>query len=260
MRHAFRQHWREYLLEGLGLGLFMVSAVGFAVLLFHPGSPLGAGDRLGRRLAMGIAMGLTAVALVYSPIGRRSGGHFNPAVTLAFLRLERIAGADAAWYVVFQALGGVMGVVAALLLFGPRVAHASVNYVVTVPGLSGPGVAFAAEAAVSGILMTVVLATSNHARLSRFTGLFAGALVATFITFEAPLSGMSMNPARTLASAVPSGVWTSAWIYLLAPILGMMAAVQLHARRQRPVHCAKLYHPRGVRCIFRCDYAALEER
>jgi aquaporin Z len=71
---------------------------------------------------------------------------------------------------------------------------------------------------------------------------------------------MSMNPACTLASAVPSGVWTSAWIYLLAPILGMMAAVQLHARRQRPVHCAKLYHPRGVRCIFRCDYAALEER
>ena len=66
--------------------------------------------------------------------------------------------------------------------------------------------------------------------------------------------------ARTLASAVPAGVWTSLWIYVAAPVVGMLAAVQLYARHHRPVHCAKLYHPRGVRCIFRCDYAALKER
>jgi aquaporin Z len=255
MRDAFRTHWPEYLLEGLGLGLFMMSAVAFAVLLFHPGSPLGPGDPLMRRVAMGIAMGLTAVALVYSPIGRRSGGHFNPAVTLAFLRLERMERPDAAWYIVFQVMGGITGMVVAAMVFGAPIAHASVNYVVTVPGPAGVGVAFAAEATISSILMTVVLAASNQARLAPFTGVLAGTLVATFIAFEAPLSGMSMNPARTLASAVPAGVWTSAWIYLVAPVCGMLIAVQLYARGQRPVHCAKLYHPRGVRCIFRCDYA-----
>jgi aquaporin Z len=260
MRDAFREHWPEYLLEGLGLALFMVSAVGFAVLLFHPGSPLGPGDPRLRRVGMGVAMGLTAIVLVYSPIGRRSGGHFNPAVTLAFLRLERISGADAAWYVLFQTVGGVTGVVLAARLVGDAIGHAAVNYVVTVPGMAGTGAAFGAEVAISGVLMTVVLATSNHAQLSRFTGLFAGALVATFITLEAPLSGMSMNPARTLASALPAGVWTSLWIYVVAPVVGMLAAVQLYARHHRPVHCAKLYHPRGVRCIFRCDYAALKER
>ena len=247
-------------MEALGLALFMLSAVGFAVALFHPGSPLGAGDPLTRRLAMGAAMGLTAVALVYSPIGRRSGGHFNPAVTLAFLRLEKIAGADAAWYMLFQVIGGITGVAVASFLVGAPIAHTSVNYVVTVPGVAGRSGAFAAEVAISAILMTVVLSCANHPRLSRFTGLFAGALVAAFITLEAPLSGMSMNPARTVASALSANVWTGAWIYLVAPVFGMLAAVQLHARRQRPVHCAKLYHPRGVRCIFRCDYAALGRR
>jgi hypothetical protein len=82
--------------------------------------------------------------------------------------------------------------------------HPAVNYVVTVPGFAGAGIAFAAEACISFGLMLVVLIVSNHTKLNAWTGVFAGVLVASYITVEAPLSGMSMNPARSFASALPA--------------------------------------------------------
>jgi aquaporin Z len=246
-------------MEALGLGLFMVSAAAFAALLFHPSSPVSAlvpGDH-GRRVLMGLAMGLTAVGLIYSPWGRRSGAHLNPAVTLTFLRLGKIAGPDAAFYALFQAAGGVLGMLVAVQVLGPLVAHPSVNYVVTVPGPAGVGIAFVAEVAISLGLMTVVLLVSNTPRLASFTGWFAGAVVTTWIAVEAPVSGTSMNPARTLASAAPAGVWTAFWIYVAAPTLGMLLAAEAHVRlARRGVRCAKLHHDERRRCIFRCGYAA----
>jgi len=92
------------------------------------------------------------------------------------------------------------------------------------PGPGGIGAAFLAESLISFILIAVVLTVSNTQKLARFTGLFAGACVATFIIWESPYSGMSMNPARTLGSAVLPGLWTALWIYFLAPPLGMLAA------------------------------------
>jgi len=256
MRDALRFHWPEYLIEATGLGLFMMSASLFAVLLFHPGSlaaetMLGS---LGRRTLMGLAMGLTAVALVYSRWGKRSGAHFNPAVTLTFLRLGKVSGWDAFFYVAAQWAGGVGGMLLAAAVLHRFIAHPSVNYVATVPGAWGIGVAFASEVATSFALMSVVLRVSNTKHLSRFTGLFCGALVATYITLEAPLSGMSMNPARSFASALPAHLWTSFWIYLTAPLLGMLLAAELYVRTRRPVLCAKLHHDNAERCIFRCNY------
>ena len=89
----------------------------------------------------------------------------------------------------------------------------------------------------------------------------AGALVAIFITFEAPFSGMSMNPARTLASAFSAGEFPSIWIYFTAPPLGMFFAAQLYRLRggAPAVHCAKLNHHNHTRCIFRCRFAELEK-
>jgi aquaporin Z len=106
------------------------------------------------------------------------------------------------------------------------------------------------------MLMSVVLRVSNSARVAHYTGLLAGALVATYITLEAPLSGMSMNPARSFGSALVSQLWTALWIYFIAPSLGMLTAAELY-RRQRGVHaviCAKLHHHNGKRCIFHCGY------
>jgi aquaporin Z len=106
--------------------------------------------------------------------------------------------------------------------------------------------------------MTVVLTVSNRPRLNRFTGLCAGALVGCYILVEAPLSGMSMNPARTVGSAVYAHVWTALWVYFTAPLLGMLAAGELYVARQgiQGVLCAKLHHDNRQRCIFRCHYAA----
>jgi aquaporin Z len=259
MRDAWRRHWPEYAMEALGLGLFMLSATGCAIVLFHPVSPVltALPSETGRRAVMGLAMGLTAIALVYSPWGRRSGAHLNPAVTLTFFRLGKVAGPDAVCYALAQAAGGLAGMLLGVLVFGAVVAHPAVNYVVTVPGPRGIAAAFAGEVAISLGLMTVVLVASNTARLAPYTGCLAGLTVATWITVEAPLSGMSMNPARTLASAAPAGVWTAFWIYVTAPALGMLAAAELYVRLLgRRARCAKLHHDGRRRCIFRCGYAA----
>jgi aquaporin Z len=184
------------------------------MLLEHPTSPIRAAmptDRL-RRAVMGAAMGLTAIAIVYSRFGKRSGAHFNPCVTLTFFRLGKVAPTDALLYMVAQFMGGIAGATLAALALGEALGDPAVRFVVTVPGPRGLGVAFAAEAAISFLLMAIVLTVSNTPRLSRFTGIASGLLVATYIRFEAPLSGMSMNPARTLGSALAAFEWRGLWI------------------------------------------------
>lgn len=264
MTDALRTHWAEYLIEAAGLGVFMLSACLVTVVLQHPASPAHrlVADPTLRRAVIGIAMGLTAIALVYSPFGRRSGAHLNPVVTLTYLRLGMIAPWDACFYVTAQFAGGVAGVMVAKAIAGPGLAHPLVSYAVTVPGAFGVGAAFLAELAISFGMMTLVLQASNSPRLTRFTGLLCGALVALYIVVEAPLSGMSMNPARTVGSAVSAGTWTGLWVYFAAPLVGMLLAAEVRVRRTglRSVYCAKLRHPDGGPCIFRCRYRELRDR
>jgi aquaporin Z len=207
-REALKRHWPEYLMEAAELGLFMISACLFTVLLEHPASPVQQAipSPLIRRVLIGIAMGLTAICLIYSPWGKQSGAHFNPAVTLTFLRLGKIGRWDAAFYVLAQFVGGVAGVLIAASVLGNLVTDPAVNYAVTAPGPAGLGVAFAAEFAISCLLMTMVLKVSNTERIARWTGAFSGLMVAAYISLEAPLSGMSNNPARSLGSALPAQV------------------------------------------------------
>jgi aquaporin Z len=251
------EHWAEYAIEAALLGTFMLSACLFSVLLFYPASPIVPllPDPFHRRVVMGVAMGVTAVMLNYSAWGKQSGAHYNPAVTFAFARLGKIARGDVVGYVSAQFLGAVAGVFLAGLAARAMLAHSDVHYAVTRPGDSGIVAAFVAEAVISCILMTVVLTTSNRIRLAPYTGLFAGLLVATFIAIEAPLSGMSMNPARTLGSGFWAHDWTAMWIYFTAPPLGMLLATELYLRRHGPsgIFCAKLHHLNGKRCIF-CEY------
>lgn len=259
MTSTLRAHWPEYLIEAAGLALFMVSACTFGVFLFHPGSPFHAALRsdFTRREVMGVAMGATAVVIIYSPWGQRSGAHVNPSTTLAFLRLGKLSRADAAFYVASQFAGALSGVAVSWALLGSRLSHPAANFVATVPGPGGPFVAFAAEFAIAFVLMSVVLVVSGS-RFQRLTGLCAGVLVAAFITFEAPVSGMSLNPARSFGSAVFAGALKPLWIYLLAPTLGMqLAASLLPARVKRG--CAKLDHPRDRDCIF-CGQASVAKR
>ena len=261
MLDAVRCHWPEYAMEAWGLGLFMFVACALGVLLDHPSSPVRQmieSDTV-RRATFGAAMGAMAILNVYSPWGKRSGAHLNPSVTLTFWRLGKVETRDAIFYAVAQFAGGIVGVLSAQLVFAMLIAHPDVNYVATVPGPRGAGVAFVAEAAITFILISVVLRVSNSARFGRYTGLFAGLMVMTFITIEAPLSGMSMNPARTLGSALPAKVWTELWIFFTAPPLGMLAAAEVYLRLKGKHHvfCAKFHHHNSKRCIFKCNFDEL---
>lgn len=254
---ALRDHWREYLIEAAALGTFMMSAATMTVLLEHPASPLhrSVSDAMTRRLLMGLAMGLTAASIIYSPWGRRSGAHMNPAVTLTYFRLGKVARLDAVAYIAAQFAGGVAGIALASVTLTHWISDPAVNYVVTAPGPLGATAAFAAEAAISFVMMLVVLSASNHVRVAPFTGALAAVLVATFITIEAPLSGMSMNPARSLGPDVVGDTWRGLWIYFTAPPLGMLLAAETFVglRGRLFVRCAKLHHDRGP-CIFNCSY------
>ncbi|OGT13370.1 MAG: hypothetical protein A3J49_10105 [Gallionellales bacterium RIFCSPHIGHO2_02_FULL_57_16] len=254
---SLRHHWPEYLMEAWGLGMFMVSA-GLVVMLMESATfPLHRtiADAGLRRAMIGIAMGLTAIGIIYSPWGKQSGAHLNPAVTLAFFRLGKVAAWDMLFYIAAQFIGGTLGVLLVWGLFGDGFAQPPVNYMATLPGAGGYWLAFAAELLISLALMLTVLFFMNRRGLEHMAGLAVGALVALFITFEMPLSGMSMNPARSFASAFSGGDWTYLWIYFSAPLLGMLAAVELG----RPLKlntvrmCAKLDHADDRRCIH-CGY------
>ncbi len=259
MFDALKNHWLEFVCEAVGLGAFMISACFFAVLLFHPQSPLSFLDASFRLVLMGLAMGTTAILIIYSPFGKLSGAHINPSVTLTFWRLGKVKTNDAIFYAVFQFIGASGGVFLSWLILGDWLAE--VQFVVTIPGKYGSFVSFVSEFGISFLLMTTVLVTSNNRKLSRYTPFFAGFLVATYISFESPISGMSMNPARTFGSAIVAGVWNSWWIYFLAPPLAMLAAAEVYVRIKgwHSVFCAKFHHHNKMRCIFNCNFDELEK-
>jgi aquaporin Z len=197
-------NWREYLAEAAALAAFMLSASLFTTLLEHYQSPLKEliPSPFARRVLMGAAMGLTAAAIIYSPLGARSGAHMNPSVTLAFVRLGKVARADAFFYILAQFGGGLLGILLAHSVLGELLAEPAVDFITTRPGSAGELAAAGGELAISFLMMTVLLRVAANPRSMRWTGAVAALLVMLNITFEAPLSGMSMNPARTLGPAV----------------------------------------------------------
>ncbi len=251
---SLQTHWPEYLMEAGLLGAFMVSACVFGALYEFPQSPVRHAIMSGllRRALMGLTMGLTAVGIIYSPWGQQSGAHINPSTTLTFLRLGKIQAWDAIFYIGAQFTGAALAVYLVARLLGREISDPAVRYVVTVPGPRGPWVALLAEFVIATGMMSAVLYFSNHHGLAGYTGLVAGTLVALYITFEAPFSGMSINPARTFGSAFPPGIWDGFWIYLTAPPLGMLTAAELYLwwKGKYAVKCCKLHHNTDKRCIF----------
>ncbi len=220
----FQKNWRTYLIEAWALGMFMVSASLFVILTEHSSLPIRnlVESAILRRLMVGLAMGITAVLLIYSKWGKRSGAHMNPAVTLTFYMLHRISFPDMFWYILFQFVGGYFGVVIFKCFFFAYISNPAVNYVVTIPGAHGNGVAFFNEFMLSLIVIVTVLFSSNSKKLAPFTGYFVGILLTLYITFTAPFSGMSINPARTVASALVSEEWRGWWIYFISPFSAML--------------------------------------
>lgn len=235
MKAAFGKNWKHYLQEALGLAIFMTSACFFGAVLFAENSSWRQAipNETLRNILMGLMMGSTALLIFHSSWTAPSGSHINPAVTLTFLRLDKMCRYDAVFFCLFQIIGGTLAVFIMQALMGSILTDQPVNSVVTVPGKHGMGWALITEFVIAFITMSMVLFTSHHDKLKKYTRIFSGLLVCSWVIFAGPISGFGMNPARSFASALPSGIWTSFWIYLFIPFAGMLSAAEFFLFFQR---------------------------
>ncbi len=254
---TLRRHWPEYLVEAGFLVVFLLVAGAVSAWLLSP-SGAGAAIRpsLGvRRAVVGVVMGLVLMAMVYSPWGRRSGTHLNPAITLAYLRLGKIGRWDALFFTLAQVAGGFAAV--ALLRSGALLPTATQPSLLSASlGPTSEWAAFLTELVLSGSAMLLILFTSNHERWFRWTGVLYGLLAIVIVACSAPLSGFGMNIARLLAVDAFGDLANANWLNLLPPLLGMQLAVEgyrLFTGRSQ-VLCAKLAHNTHGTCIFRCQH------
>jgi aquaporin Z len=230
MKASFKKNWKHYLQEALGLAIFMVSACFFSAVLFSENSswfhffP----NFMARNIFMGLMMGLTALFIFYSKWTAPSGSQINPAVTLTFLRLDKMCRYDALFFIIFQIIGGTAAVYGMQFLMGNLLIDAPVNSAVTVPGKLGTYWALITEFSIACITMFMILFTSNHPVLKKYTRIFAACFVCAWVIIAGPVSGFGMNPARTFASALPAHTWTDFWLYMIMPVAGMMSAAEFY--------------------------------
>ncbi len=229
LKASFNKNKKLYLMEALGLAIFMMSACFFGGLLEAKNSALHIAipNAFVRTGLMGVLMGSTALFIFYSPFTAPSGSHINPAVTITFWRLGKMCHWDAVFFIIFQFLGGTIAVYIMAALMGETLTSRPVNYVCTVPGKAGVAAAVLAEFIIAVVMITMVLFTSAHNNLKRYTRVFAGCLVCAYVIIAGPVSGFGMNPARTFASALPANTWTSFYIYLVVPPAGMLTAAEV---------------------------------
>jgi aquaporin Z len=222
-----RLHPKLYLAEAAGTALLVSLGLSLVIVFFGQGSALIAWlpSSALRRVLTGACFGSVGALIAISPLGRISGAHINPAVSLAFWLEGKLAWRDALGYVLAQLLGAVIGAIP-LLLWGNM--GRSIHYAITV---AGPGVsaslAFLGEVAATLALVLTIFITSSHERTRRFTPWTLPPLFAWLNYWEAPLSGASTNPARSLGPALICGMWSEFWIYAIAPLLGAALAVAL---------------------------------
>jgi aquaporin Z len=227
---ALRRHWPEYAIEGWALGMFMISASVATVLLYDPRAPTFGliENEFWKRALMALAMAGTAAAIIYSPWGKRSGAHMNPAFTLSFWVMGKIKTVDAVYYALFQFVGGLCGSLLSYVLTGGLLADPQANWAATVPGPQGVAAALFSELIIAFILMFVVAVMLNS-KFDQLIGIVAGGLIFLYVLYESPYSGFGMNPARSFSSALPADTWTAFWVYLIAPPTGMLTAVFVHS-------------------------------
>ncbi len=199
----------------------IAEAAGTAVLVFCGCAAIVSNDLYGGSLGhVGICLvfGLVVMAMIYS-IGNISGAHINPAVTLGFLFAGRIRLPKALVYIVSQCIGALL---AGLLLLVVMPQHPNLGSTLPSAGIAR---SFGIEVILSFILMFVILNVSTgHMEKGIMAGVAIGGTVALEALLGGPMSGASMNPARSLGPAVASGQIASLWIYVLAPILGTFLA------------------------------------
>jgi aquaporin Z len=247
-------HWFEYGAELLGTAFLVFAGLSAVVFDFGTGSPLAQvlPDTSIRRLITGLLFAGSGALVAISPLGKLSGGHINPVVSLAFWVQGKMHHFDLGGYILGQLLGAIIGSLLVVLVWGGHAA--SVGYGTTVPGTGYPlWIVFLAEVSLTCLLVfSIFLFVSNH-RLMRWTPLMVWILVAVMVWQEAPISGTSLNPARSFGPALVSWSWQNHWLYWVAPPLGAFLAVgafRFFSGGARDVLTGKLFHVPHYRSVF----------
>ncbi len=244
-------HWREWVSECAGTALLLFCVVTAKDWIVRAGPPV---SEIWIRVALvGAVAGLVVIAVAYSPLGRRSGAHLNPVVTLGLAVQRSVGAADLVAYPVAQVAGGIAGVAAARV-WGPTVADAAVRWAIIAPaGWVGQPTGAALEAAATAAQLAVVFGCLASARWERLTPVAAGVLLAAAIAGLAPISGAGFNPVRGLAPDVPAGTYPAVWIYIAGPVIGSLAAAGAIMLRGRQPRNGKLVHDPSIPCYLRCE-------
>ena len=242
-----------FLAELAGTALLVAVGLSLVILAFGRGSPLLAlvPDAGLRRLLTGFLFGSTGALIALSPLGRHSGAHINPVVSTGFWLMGTLRGRHALGYVIAQLLGAALGALP-LLAWG-RLGR-SVDYGATLPGVHyGAAWALAGETITTFALIVLLFFFVRHRGIRAYTPALFPFLYAVMVFVEAPISGTSTNPARSLGPALISGAWQDWWVYWVGPCAGMLLGVALYRYtrlRDLEIEVAKLYHfehdPHGV--------------
>jgi aquaporin Z len=244
MENSNRRHipLALFVSELIGTALLVLVGLSLVVFMFGTGSPMARlipNEGL-RRLITGFLFGTTGAAIVLSPIGRVSGAHINPVVTLAFRMMGKLDLPTTLGYIAAQLTGAVVGSVP-LLLWGAM--GKSIAFGATLPGLGHPLTAVFLGEVTTTFAMVALLAVFLGFRIIRpYTPAIFPPLYAVMVWAESPISGTSTNPARSLGPAVVSGQWQGWWIYWIGPLAGMLLAIIVCSFLAKRIEVAKLYY------------------
>ncbi|GAC1694377.1 MAG: aquaporin [Ktedonobacteraceae bacterium] len=247
-------HFSEYGAEFIGTAFLIFVGLSAVVFDFGKGLPPTSliPDVSLRRLITGLIFAGSGSLVAISPLGKLSGAHINPSVSLAFWAHGKMKHIDLIGYILAQFLGAISGEVL-LVLVWRKYAHSITNGM-TLPGAGYPlWFVFVAEMGLTCLLVLLIFLFVSSRHLMRWTPLMTWFLVATMVWLESPISGTSLNPARSIGPALITWLWTSQWLYCIAPPLGGLLAVglfRLFSYGKRDVLTGKLFHVPNYRSIF----------
>jgi aquaporin Z len=193
-----------------------------------------------RRIITGFLFGTTGACIALSPVGKESGAHINPAVTLGFRLMGKLDLRTTLGYITAQLTGAVIGCLP-LLLWGSM--GRSVAFGATLPGRGYTlPTALLGEMITTFTMVTLLAVFLAFRKIRRFTPAIFPLLYAVMVPIEASISGTSTDPARSLGPSVISGQWQGWWIYWVGPIAGMLLAVLACSFLAKRIEVAKLYY------------------
>lgn len=245
-------HWAEWLSEFIGTALLVFAAMSCVVLVFGPDSPFEDWSLSMQLLILGLMFAVIIVAIALSPVGRLSGAHINPVVTLAFKITGHVHPNDLIGYWVAQFLGGIAG---AFLLKIWGDAAKSVSYGQIAPPTTWPK-AIAIEALMVAAIVLVMFLFLSSTKTVKWTPVAAGLVVALDTWKGTPYTNTGLNPARTLGPEVVAGDFSYWWVYFIGTALGAAVVAVLWKLGPRIVLTAKLFHDSRYRSVLKTHLPA----